>query len=314
MRPTAHAAWARESYSEDDLALGLRFSVISLFTNLAMGSLKFGVGMLSGSQALMAGALYSVNDVLSSIAVNISLRFSRRKPSEQFPYGFERAEFMATGITGVVLAVAVSGVFVYQIKDILTLHTGPVHITALGVAVLSIFVSGHLFYRGHHLAHALPSPALHTTADHCKADAISSVAVVIGIGAATLDFHLIDRFIAVFEIGHIMVLAGEFLVASGQGLMDRSLPEQDLSTIRHACGEVAGVEGVASLRTRQGGRYRWVELLVIVSPDLSVSEARRIADQTVRAVGEALGPDTNVRVSYQATRVRSYPSRHATVS
>ncbi len=297
----SHVAATRDSYSDGDLALGLRFSLINLFANLAMGSLKFGVGILSGSQALMAGALYSVNDVLSSIAVNISLRFSRRKPSEQFPYGFEKAEVMATGITGVVLVVAVSGVFVYQIKDILTLHTGPVHITALGVALLSIFVSGHLFRRGHHLAHALPSPALHTTAHHCKADAISSVAVVIGLGAATLDFHIIDRFVAVFEICHIMVLAGEFLIASGKGLMDRSLPEQDLDLIRRACGEVAEVEDVAQLRTRQGARCRWVELLVSVSPELSVSEAHRITEQTARSVREALGPDTKARVSYQAT-------------
>lgn len=292
---------ATDEHSEARLAAALQFSLINLFANLAMGALKFGVGILSGSQALMAGALYSINDMLSSIAVNVSLGLSRRQPSERFPYGYERAEFIATGITGVVLAVAVSGVFVYQIKDILTLHTGPVHITALGVAILSIFVSGHLYREGHHLAHALPSPALHTTAHHSKADAISSVAVVIGIVAAALDFHVVDRCIAVFEIGHIMVLAGEFLLASGRGLMDRSLPEHELERVRRACGTVAGIEAVASLRSRRGARCRWVDVAVVVEPELSVTEAYEIADRTARSIRDELGPTTHARVRFQAS-------------
>jgi cation diffusion facilitator family transporter len=237
--------------------------------------------------------------------VNISLRFSRRRPDEQFPFGYEKAEHLATAVTGVVLAVAVTGVFLYQIKDILTLHQGPTHINAVGVAVLSIVVSGALYRRGEHLAHSLGSPALHTTAEHSKADSISSIAVLFGVGAAALDFHLIDRLVAVFEIGHIVILAGEFLLHAARGLVDRSLPEADEALVLAACTEVPGVLGVAQLRTRSGTRMHWVDVVVTVSDELPVSDAHEIVTLAAKAILGSLGPGARPRVSFQSLRPRA---------
>jgi cation diffusion facilitator family transporter len=286
--------------SEADLETGLNFSVLSVATNGGMGVLKFGVGLFSGSQALMAGALYSINDVLASIAVNVSLRLSSRDPTERHPWGWERAEHLATAFTGTVLAIAVTGVFLYQFKDLITLHTAPPHITALGVAVLSIFVSGFLFRRAHHLSHVLVSPALHTTAEHSKADAISSVAVIIGIGAASIGLHIIDRLVAVFEIGHIVFLAGELMVAASRGLMDISLPEEDVSLVREACQKVPGIERVPVIRTRKGGRSSWVDVVVDVAGGLSVRDAHAIAARARRAVLGVLGSNVEIQVKFRS--------------
>ena len=289
-----------EAKSEADVARGIEFSMLSLATNAAMGSIKFGVGFVSGSPALMAGALYSINDVLASIAVNVSLRLVGRRPSREFPWGFEKAEFLATLLTGTVLAVAVSGVFVYQLNDLISSNRAPPHITALGVAVVSIVVSGYLYRRAHGLSHELQSPSLHTAAEHSKADAISSIAVVIGVGAATVGLHFVDRIVAIFEIGHIFFLAGELLYAGAAGLMDRSLPKEDIRLIRDACADVDGVGEVLHTRTRRGTRTRWVDVVISVPRELTVSEAHGLATQAADAIGDVIGDSAQSRVRFRA--------------
>lgn len=268
-----------------------------------MAFLKFGVGAVYGSQALMVGALYSVNDVLSSFAVNISLRMSRRGPNAQYPWGYEKAEFLATGLTGAVLLMAVTGVAIYQFNDLIAwTSAAPPHITALGVAILSIFVSGYMHQRADRLAHELSSPALHTTSEHSKADAISSVAILIGVGAATLGFQIIDKIVAIFEIGHIYLLAGEFLFKATKGLMDASLPEEDVELIRDACAAVPGVKRIAAVRTRKGIRRCWVDVVVVVSGELTVGEAQHLTEDAAEAVRGVLGPAAETSIKFQGAK------------
>ena len=55
-------------------ACGMRFSLLNLFANLIMGIIKGVVGFVSGSHALKAGALYSINDVLTAVIVIVGLK------------------------------------------------------------------------------------------------------------------------------------------------------------------------------------------------------------------------------------------------
>ena len=286
--------------TEAQVEEGVAFSGVSLVTNAITGALKFGVGLVYGSPALMAGALYSINDVLSSAAVNVSLRLARRQPTEGYPWGFEKAEYIATGMTGVILGVAVTGVFVYQFSQLVSSDVAPPHITALGVAVLSIFVSGYMYLRAASIARRLRSPALHTTSEHFKADAISSVAVLVGIGAAALGFHLIDRMVAVFEIGHIIFLAGELVGAAIAGLMDRGLPAEEVDMIRRACLEVPGVEEVVRVRSRKGVRTCWVDVVVGVPAEMSVAHAHGLTRRAAAAIRAVIGESVEGRVRFQA--------------
>ena len=51
-----------------------RYAGLALSVSSLMAAFKIIVGTLAASHALLASALYSVNDILSSIAISISLR------------------------------------------------------------------------------------------------------------------------------------------------------------------------------------------------------------------------------------------------
>lgn len=61
---------------------------------LALG--KGGVSLFSGSLVLMTDALHSGIDVIPIFASWFGLKISQKKPDEKFPYGYYKAESLAT--------------------------------------------------------------------------------------------------------------------------------------------------------------------------------------------------------------------------
>ncbi len=265
-----------------------------------MAVLKIGVGLLTGSHALLASALYSINDVLSSIAVAVGLRVGARRPDSMHSYGYGNAEFIAVGIISLSIAIGVFLMFFFSLVDVLTGVDGPPHFTALSLAALSMITSWVLARRGHRLAAELESPALSTSADHHHADAVGSFAAVLGVGGALLGFHVLDRLVALFETLHVIALSGTLLAKSVKGLMDTALPEEDVQLVEQACLRVPSIERVARIRSRRIGTRAWVDVAVAVPGHLSVGHAHQITMQVRRAIHRVLGPSAFAQVRFQS--------------
>jgi cation diffusion facilitator family transporter len=277
-----------------------RFAGLTLAVDALMALFKIVVGLFSGSHAVLASALYSINDVLSAIAVAVSLRFGYRKPNDANPYGYGKAEFIAVGIVSLAIAIGVCAMLLYSILDVMKGVSGPPHAVALIVAVISAVVNWRLARRGRALADALQSPALTTSAEHHSADAIGSAATVAGAGAALLGFHAADRYVAIIETLHLVALSGILLAQSTKGLMDAALPEEDTELIESACRAVSGVEDVVGIRSRSVGRDTWVDVAVAVEPELPVARAHELRRQVQRAIVDVIGRGVVAQVRFQS--------------
>jgi cation diffusion facilitator family transporter len=281
---------------------GTQFTWLNLIVNLALAILKGVIGVAAASRALMAGALYSINDVLSAIIAMISLRVARRPADQDHAYGHGKAEFIAVGIVSTILAVAVIFILFYSVADIIQGIDAPPHLIAILVAAVTMATNEFLARRGFCAAERLGSPVLRTTAEHNRADAISSLATIIGVGGAKLGIHLLDPLVAIFETIHIIWLSGSLLGNALRGLMDTALPPAMVSRVSSACNLVPGVEGVLRLRTRQAGPLPCVDVEVAVADHLTVLEAQAISHEVQRAVRSAMGRSTETQVKLRSTR------------
>jgi len=281
-------------------ACGNQFSLLNLVINLALAVIKALIGLLASSRALLASALYSVNDVLSAVIVMISLRVARRPADVDHTYGHGKAEFVAIGIVSTVLAGAVIFILFFSVADILRGVQAPPHLIALLVAAATMATNEFLARRGFCAARHLGSPALRTSAEHNRADAISSLATLIGVGGAAVGLHLLDPIVAVFETLHIIWLSGSLLGHALRGLMDASLPAEKVAAISGACSRLPGVEGVVNLRSRQAGPQSWIDMEVAVASDISVQEAHAVTGHVRQAIEGVMGRNVNAQVKFSA--------------
>ena len=290
------------SSRQRDLREGLSFAGMALAINTLMALFKVVLGAFTNSHALIANALYSINDIFSSIAIAISLRVGDRPPDEKHPFGYGKAEFVSIAIVSISIAIGVCFMFVFSALDIIRGVPGPPHFTAMSLAAISIVVSGAIAKKGRKLAIKLQSPAIDTSAEHHHADAVGGIAALIGVGGALLGFHVLDRLVAIFETLHLVVLSGSLLGKSVKGLMDVALPVEDIELVKQACNEVEGVRKVRRVWSRRVGRDICLDLSVSLSSEATVAQAHGIRSQIVDTVRGVLGPTTITQVQFQSPR------------
>jgi cation diffusion facilitator family transporter len=148
--------------------------------------------------------------------------------------------------------------------------------------------------------HSNGSIALKSSAKHNRADALSSLAVVVGVGGALLGLHLLDPIVAIFETIHFSLLSGEFFGKAVNGLMDSSLTAKELDRISRASCQVPGVSRVATLRSRHMGAISNVDIVVDVPGEVLVGQADKISQQVKASASKALGRAVVTNVRFQA--------------
>mgnify|MGYP001348781740 CR=1 FL=1 len=252
------------------------FLVVCMWADISLAIIKLVAGMLTGSRALTASALYSVNDFFSAVVAMISLKVSRQPSDRKHAYGYGKFEFIAVIAITILLVGGVILVMYESIVDIMQSVKAPPHLIAGGVAIIAAVGNWMLAQRGFCVARYLQSPALHTCAKHNNSDAMSSLAVFVSVMGGVMGFHSLDQYVAIYETLDILVLSGALLNKSLQGLMDRSIPQDDVEKIRAACERTKGVVRIIDMKAREAGAYAWADITVAVPSSFSVDEAHQV--------------------------------------
>ena len=111
----AHAAGANSATSNgsaasraDNRAAVKRVLLVALAVNVAMSVLKLVIGLMSGSLAVLADAMHSATDGLSSLLGLLTNGLSDPQPDRDHPYGHDKYEAVgALAIAGFILFTAV---------------------------------------------------------------------------------------------------------------------------------------------------------------------------------------------------------------
>jgi cation diffusion facilitator family transporter len=251
--------------------------------NLGLTVFKITVGVLGGSTALIADGFHSFTDVVGTSVILISCRISAKPADAGHPYGHGKVEFMSSAFIYLVLIVLSTGIFVGGAWAIVAWNLkAPSVLTAFG-AVISVLYNLYMYNLGRCAGRRNASPALLANAFENRADALSSMAVVIGIGLAMVVHPICDP-IAAMVVGVIIFVNCIIELRKAlSGLMDRSLPPNAVDRIRAVVLAQRNISDVTFVRSRSMGTQYWLDIGVRVPQGLPVAAADGIADE-VRAV------------------------------
>lgn len=247
--------------------------------NVTQTLLKISFGILGHSASLLADGLHSFSDLLSDLLVIIAVRLGSRKADLDHPYGHKRYETIATGILGLslfALGVAVAWHVLERIE-----HPEDLPVPdkwTLGIAALSILINEWLFHYTKRVAMQTRSKLLLANAWHQRSDALSSVVVLLGVGAVMLGYPLADAIAAIVVALMLVKMGCSMVIGSVKELIDTALPPELIAEIRTAILNINGVEDIHLLRTRKMGEDAYVDAHIVVDPRISVSEGHMIAD------------------------------------
>ncbi len=235
-------------------------ATLSVASNSLLIALKIAAGAITGSIAILTEAAHSSIDLIASVIALVSVRKADEPPDPEHPYGHEKVENLAAAIEGMLILIG-AGIIVFEATRRLVVgaeveHLG-VGIAVIGFSAVANFaVSGYLGRR----AREHRSAALAGDAAHLRADALTSVGVLVGLGLVA-DHRRDAVFdpIAALVVAAAIVFAGlRILTGSSRVLVDEAPPPEELDRIEAAIAGARPPEmvGYHKLRARRAGARR----------------------------------------------------------
>ena len=254
--------------------------------NAGLAAAKLAGGVFGHTYALIADAVESMLDVLSSLLVWAGFRVAAQPPDANHPYGHGKAEPLA-GLTVALFVFLMAGwVASHAVHEIITPHRGPAGWTLVVLAVVIVLKTW--FSRRMNLAgEEVGSTTLGIEAMHHWSDALTSGAAFVGISIALWGgkgWETADDWAALFACGIIAFNGfGMFTKALGD-VMDAAAPANFENEVRTLALAVPGVRALDKVRMRKSGLSHLVDIQVRVDGELTVREGHDIA----HAVKDAL--------------------------
>ncbi|GAA1069590.1 cation diffusion facilitator family transporter [Kitasatospora nipponensis] len=287
LRPHSHQSADQVDAALEASADGLRTLWVSLAVLALTAAVQALVAALSGSVALLGDTVHNAADALTAVPLAVAFLLGRRAATRRFTYGFGRAEDLA-GVA-VVLTIAVSAVVAGWIAVDRLAHPQPVtHLPAVAAAALAGFVGNEWVARYRiRTGRRIGSAALVADGLPALADGFTSLAVLLGAGAAALGLHLADPLVGLLITVALALVLRDAAREVWRRLMDAVDPAL-VDTAEAALHAVDGVRGVPELRLRWLGHRLRAEVAIEVDGTLSVRAAHRLAVEAEHALLHAL--------------------------
>jgi len=261
------------------MTLQKRATIISSSVAVTLVVIKLIVGIISGSVAVLASAIDSGLDLAVSL-FNIFAVSNAEKPADEiFNYGRGKMEAIAAVIEGVVITL--SGFFIFYEAIQKMLHQEPVtHLSAsIVVMVISLVMTGALVMFLNYVANITQNMVIKSDALHYKTDLLSNGSILVSLVVIYFtDFYLIDAILGILIAIYIVYSAFELIQDGVLVLLDASLDESIVAKIKEVIKNEPSVNDYHWLRTRKAGNDYFVDVHLVFTPEMSLLEAHRIAD------------------------------------
>ncbi|MDA0727969.1 MAG: cation diffusion facilitator family transporter, partial [Cyanobacteria bacterium] len=164
-----------------------RVLLVALGVNVAMTLLKLIIGLLSGSLALLADAMHSATDGLSSLLGLITNGLSDPKPDRDHPYGHDKYEAVgALAIAGFICLTAFE--IVRTALERISSGLPPIRLDGQELLLLLIVLGCNLLLAGYERSEGrrLGNQLLLADAKHTTSDIWTTVVVLVGLCGVVL--------------------------------------------------------------------------------------------------------------------------------
>lgn len=294
--------------SAGDARRAQRLAQLGLVANAILAVIKLVAGLLGNAYALVADAIESATDMVGSLLVWGGLRIASREADERYPFGYGRAEPIATAAVAALMLGAAAGISIEAIRAIRTPHLAPAPFT-LAVLAAVIVVKVVLATRVLRVSSKTGSVVVKADASHHYADAITSGAAFIGIAIAVLGgpgWEAADDWAALVAAAVISVNGMLLLRTALRDLMDRAPEPALFAAVSDAALSTADVMAIEKLKMRRSGTSLYVDIHVQAHADMSLHDAHILSGCVKSAIRRRVPSVIGVLVHmepFQATAI-----------
>lgn len=271
----------RDNEFSDDkrYKMGEQITWVVIIINIALAILKIFIGITGNSKGMIADGIHTVSDVGSSLGIIIGFFISKKPEDFKHQYGHEKAESISGFMLSLFLIATGAKIGYSALQSIFLGNIEIPKIITLWMAFISIIIKEVQFRITMNVGKKINSNALIADAWHHRSDALSSIAVLLGILGARAGYPIFDA-LAGIAVSIIVIKVGiELFIMGYNELMDSSIAEEKLFDLAANIMNNTKVTNINEIRTRVHGSKAFIDMKICVPSNMSVQEGHAISEE-----------------------------------
>lgn len=251
--------------------------IYTFAANSLVAAAKIVYGYATNSIGMTSDGFHSLFDGVSNIVGLVGIWVASSPPDKNHPYGHKKYETLFT--------LAIASMIFFTCYQILRkvygsfYYTHKVDVTSASFVVMLITMAVNISVMVYETkkGRELKSDFLIADAKHTKSDIMTSLAVTLGLIASGLGYQKADIVIGTIITFFIARIGYEILKTASDTLVDTICI--DTSAVESVVVGTPGVNGCHDIRTRGTVTSVFLDLHILVDPDISIDNAHKIADK-----------------------------------
>ncbi len=254
-------------------------SIVTMVMVSLMIATKAWAWLASGSASMLGSLTDSLMDITATLMSFLVLSYALRPADDDHRFGHGKAEALA-GL-GQAAFIAGSGCLLafHGIERLIN----PVELThsllGVWVSIFAIVCTLVIVFVQNKVVKHTESIAIKADSVHYKGDLILNAAVLLAILLAYYGVLYADPLFAIGVAGYLLYNSWDIATESASHLMDKELPDEEKQSIFEIARNHNDVYGVHGIRTRQGGKVKFIQLHLELDDNLPLIRAHKVADE-----------------------------------
>ena len=276
--------------------IGIFQGWISVTVNGVLFVLKLVIGLMVGAVSVIADAVHTFSDVISSAVVVWGFKQAQKPADKEHPYGHGRAEYIATLIIAILLCVAGIEFIESAVSRIISpsaIYPEWWMIAVIGGTILLKEVTARY---AEFLSAKIASGTLHADAWHHRADAISSFMVLMAMIAGRFGYHQADGWVGLGVALFIIWTGIQISKSAIDDLIGKPPSSEEVEDVRNIVQKIDGILGVHDISIHRYGRERFVSIHIEINAAETQGKAHDIAEEVETVLGKAYNVEPTVHI------------------
>lgn len=266
-----------------------------MLANLAVAAAKTAAGISANSRSILADGIHSAADSFSNVLGLIGIHFAKKPEDRRHPYGYGKFEVIASMFIGIMLSYTALKLIISALSGIASPTAVKADTAEISVMAITLIINSAVAALEYRAGKRLSSRILITDSRHTRGDILVSCAVLLGIAAMRFGApQTLDCVISICVAAVIMISGLQILGECAEILTDRAAV--DIKSITELLDSSEDIINVHKIRSRGDSSKLFIDLHVIVRPDMDVSRAHELAHALESALRRRFGAPTEVSI------------------
>ena len=262
---------------------GMLASVVGIFCNVLLFSVKLAIGLILSSLAVTADAFNNLSDAASSIISFVGVKMAGKPADAEHPFGHGRIEYIAALIVSFLVIEVGFTFFKSSISKIMHPEEITFDPVPFIILILSILVKLWMAFFNNKLRKRIDSKVMLATAADSLGDVITTSATVISIVICHFTSINVDA-IAGLIVSGIVIWSGVSIAKDTlEPLIGQRVPSELYQKITDMVESYEGIVGAHDLIVHNYGPNRSMATIHAEVPnDVSIEASHEIIDRIER--------------------------------